>query len=65
MNTPTMRVTRCNGKITGYVVEFPDSDACVECHSGTEAENKRNAETFLRAAMTDTKSAQLATRRQK
>lgn len=40
------RPTVSNGKITGYAIEFADSDACVECHGGTEAENKTNALKF-------------------
>jgi hypothetical protein len=40
------RPTISNNKITGYVVEFSDSDACVECHSGTNVENINNALKF-------------------
>lgn len=34
--------------ITGFCVQVEGSDACGEFHSGTMAENKRNAEIFAR-----------------
>lgn len=38
--------TVSNGRITGFVVEFSDSDACGEFHGGTLEENRTNAITF-------------------
>lgn len=43
----TLRPTMHNGRITGYVVEFPDSDCCAEFHSGTDEENRKWAQAFL------------------
>jgi len=51
-----IRPTKHGGKTTGYVVEFFagessefTTDACGEFHSGTDAENRGNAELFLQA----------------
>lgn len=43
-----IKPTMCNGKITGYCVDLPNSDACAEFHGGTQAENLAMAELFLR-----------------
>lgn len=46
---PTIKPTRCGGRVTGYVVEFPGTDACGEFHGGTDAENESNARVFAEA----------------
>ncbi len=43
-----IKSTMCNGKITGYCVNIPDSDACAEFHSGTNQENLQLATIFAR-----------------
>jgi hypothetical protein len=46
---PKVKPTTCNGKITGYCVEFEGTDAIAEFHSGTQEENLRLAELFARS----------------